>query len=93
MKDDEFHLWPPLMQEAVGWVVGELCVQKEVGKQMVVSPTVVPWVSPAIDYHCPGNLGLLASGLRSAAHLLYELRQVLFSLWASVFPTAIEDVD
>ena len=38
MEDDEFHLWPPLMQETVGWVVGELCVQKEVGKQMVVSP-------------------------------------------------------
>lgn len=24
MEDDEFHLWPPLMQEAVGWVVGDL---------------------------------------------------------------------
>ena len=56
-------------------------------------PPVVPWVLPAVDYHCPGNLGLLASGLRSDAHLLYDLRQVLFSLWASVFPSAIEGVD
>lgn len=68
-----------------------VCPEGE-GKWMVVRPTVV-WVLPAKDCHYPGNLGLLASGLGSAAHLLYDLKQVLFSLWAFVFPSISEGIE
>ena len=68
-----------------------VCPEGE-GKWMVVRPTVVQ-VLPAKDCHYPGNLGLLAPGLGSAAHLLYDLKQVLFSLWAFVFPSLSEGIE